>query len=179
LSTIPGMPRSIAAGIVDVVAQDAECRKLIPVVSGWSVGQRAAGSLRNFTNMTAQALAWVGSKTSAGEYARDYWERKGDEQACDKIAVATANAISEGIRRGKLPKWVSRSFDVSRKPLPDNQVAAYHSATGVEVGHGRVYVFDWHGPLTLRCPLISRSLAEWERGDDRYRVLFSNFQGWD
>jgi hypothetical protein len=64
-------------------------------------------------------------------------------------------------------------------PRPNNQVGAYHSATGVEVGHGRVYVFDWHATLSRGNPLISRSLAEWERGDDRFRVLFSVFQGWE
>lgn len=179
MSTTPGMPRSIAAGIVEVVDQDAECGKLIPRVSGWSVAQTGAGGLRNFANMAAEGLAWVGSKSEAGRYAKDYWERRGAEQACDKVAGVTTNAINEAIRRGKLPKWVTRAVGVDRVPSADNSVIAYHSATGIEVGHGRVYVFDWHATLARRNPLISRSREEWLRGDDRYRVLFSVFQGWD
>lgn len=178
MSTTPGMPRSVAAGIVDVVAADAAVRQLVPDVSIWSFFQTAAGSARNFTNMAAEGMAWVGSKLEAGQYAKDYWERRGSEQACDKIAEASAIAIQLAIRQERLPKWVTKSYSVHRMPGAENRVRAYHSATGVEVGHGRVYVFDWHATLTRRCPLISRSADEWLRGDDTYRVLFSVFQGW-
>lgn len=178
MSTTPGMPRSVAAGIVDVVAADPAVRRLVPDVSMWSFFQKAAGSARNFAHMSAEGLAWTGSWTGPGRVAKDYWEQRGGDLACDKIADATAGALHEAIRRERLPKWVTKSYAVHRRPRPENQVRAFHSATGVEVGHGRVYVFDWHATLTRRCPLISRSLDEWLRGDDTFRVLFSVFQGW-
>ncbi|WP_144187076.1 hypothetical protein [Elioraea rosea] len=73
---------------------------------------------------------------------------------------------------------MTNAWHASRSPTPENNVYAHHSATAVKVQDGKTYVFDWHGTLSLRNPLISRSLAEWKRGNDRFRVLYSVFQGW-
>lgn len=180
------MPRSVAVAIVEVVSRDAGCRGVIPEVSPYFVGQQAAGSLRNLTNMAAEGAAWVGMKVveavggqpSATAAAKDYWENQGTLQSCTTIANRTSEAITQAIGKRELPRWVRSSIPVSRAPSRENNVLAHHDATGIEVGNGKWYVFDWHGPLSLRNPLISRSLDEWKRGDDRYRVLFSVFQGW-
>lgn len=180
------MPRSIAAAIVQVVADDAECRRFIPEVSPFFLAQRGAGGLRNFVNMSAEGAAWVGvkavelvgAKPDATKYAKDYWEKQGVDQACTNIAAVTDAAISAAIQRKRIPQWVKAARPVSRVPSRDNHVLADHTATGIDTADGKTYVFDWHATLMLRNPLISRSLAEWERGDDHYRSAFSTFQGW-
>lgn len=180
------LPRSIAAAIVDVVARDAGCQRLIPVVSPYAVGQNAAGSLRNLTNMSMEGMAWVGMRLvevaggtpEATRHAKDYWEKQGMGQSCTAIAAATEAAINAAVGTGDLPRWVRGAASIARRPEPDNAVHAHHDATSVTVGDGKAYVFDWHATLSLRNPLISRSAAEWRKGNDRYRVLFSVFQGW-
>ncbi|MCU0984003.1 MAG: hypothetical protein MUC89_03550 [Acetobacteraceae bacterium] len=186
MSYAQSMPRSVATAIVKVVADDGECRRFIPEVSPYAIGQKAAGSLRNLTNMTAEGAAWLGMKAvelvgaepHATRMAKDYWEKQGMDQACTNIADVTSRAINAGIRQGAIPAWVTDAWHASRMPQQDNNVFAYHSATAVKVQDGKVYVFDWHATLSLRNPLISRNLAEWERGHDKYRVLYSVFQGW-
>lgn len=186
MSYAQSMPRSIATAIVNVVAADGECRRFIPEVSPYAIGQKTAGSLRNLTNMTAEGAAWLGMKAvelagaepHATKMAKDYWEKQGMDQACTNIADVTSRAINAGIQRGEIPAWVTEAWHASRMPQQDNAVFAYHSATAVKVQDGKVYVFDWHATLSLRNPLISRKLAEWERGNDKYRALYSVFQGW-
>lgn len=180
-----GLTRAMATAIVNCVATDADSRALIPEYSVWSIGQNTAGSLRNLTNMTAMGISNLiddaagklgGSSFTAT--ARDYWDRQGNTQACTGIANATSAAITKAIRRGSLPSGIVSSDPVTRRPQPDNKVLADHDATGVTVVSGQTYVFDWHGPLSLRNPLISRRLAAWQRGDDEMRVLYSIFRGW-
>lgn len=186
MSYAQSMPRSLASAIVKVVADDSECRRFIPEVSPYAIGQNAAGSLRNLTNMTAEGAAWlgvkavelVGAEPHATKVAKDYWEKQGMDQACTNIADVTSRAITAAINQGRIPPWATTAWHASRMPSQDNNVFAYHSATAIEVQDGKRYVFDWHGTLSLRNPLISRSLAEWERGNDKYRVLYSVFQGW-
>lgn len=180
------MPRSIASAIVDAVAADPACRQYIPTVSPFFIAQRGAGGLRNFVNMSAEGMAWVGvkavelarAKPDATKYAKDYWEKQGVDQACTNIAAVTDAAITAAIQRRSIPAWVKAARPVSRVPSRDNHVLADHTATGIDTADGKTYVFDWHATLMLRNPLISRSLAEWERGDDKYRSAFSTFQGW-
>lgn len=180
------MPRSIAAAIVDVVAGDAECRQYIPTVSPFFLAQRGAGGLRNFVNMSAEGASWVGvkavellgGKPDATQRLKDRREKLGADQACTNIAHVTDKAISLGIQQKRIPQWVVAVRPVSREPSKGNHVLADHTATGVQTADGKVYVFDWHATLMLRNPLISRSLDEWQRGDDRYRSAFSTFQGW-
>ncbi|WP_137124619.1 hypothetical protein [Roseomonas sp. HF4] len=180
------LPRSIAVAIVEVVSRDAGCQRLIPEVSPYAIGQNAAGSLRNLTNMTMEGMAWAGMKVvelvggtpTGSSYAKDYWEQRGMDQSCTGIASATDAAINAAVAKGDLPRWVLGANPISRRPEPGKSVLAHHDATAVTVGDGKTYVFDWHGTLSLRNPLISRSAAEWRKGDDRYRVLFSVFQGW-
>jgi hypothetical protein len=197
------LPRSIAAGIVEVVADDAECRRLIPVVSAYNVAQRSAGSARNFTNMAMEGMAAAAEfiSTPSGMHgdnavhrqskaAKEWWQSRGDALACDKIADATAAAIDRQVGK-RLPKWVCSAAAVSREPKRQighaghaiqgwlaGEVTAYHSATGVTVGNGKVYVFDWHETLALRCPVIYRTLDDWMHARDEYGALFSTFQGW-
>lgn len=186
MSYSQSMPRSLASAIVKVVENDSECRRFIPEVSPFAIGQKAAGSLRNLTNMTAEGMAWlgvraveiVGGEPHVTKVAKDYWEKQGIDQACTNIADVTERAINTGIRQGLIPPWATSAWHASRVPSPDNNVIAYHSATAVQVQDGKTYVFDWHATLSLRNPLISRSLKEWERGNDKYRVLYSVFQGW-
>ncbi len=186
MSYAQSMPRSVASAIVKVVSDSSECRRFIPEVSPYAIGQKAAGSLRNLTNMTAEGISWLGTQVVEGlggkpdltKVAKDYWEQQGYDQACTNIADVTERAINAGIRQGSIPQWVTLAWHASRSPSKDNAVFAHHSATAVKVQDGKTYVFDWHATLSLRNPLISRSLAEWERGNDSYRVLFSVFQGW-
>jgi hypothetical protein len=181
------LSRSIATAIVDVVANDPDCRRFIPEISPYSVGGETAGSLRNLTNMTAEGAAWLGMKAveatggkpEASRYAKDYWEKQGTDQACTNIADVSVAAIVAGIRRGKVPSWVVDCWPASRMPSSRNSVFAHHTATAVEVRDGSAYVFDWHATLMLRNPLISRSLSDWERGDDMHRARYSSFLGWD
>lgn len=182
------MPRSAAAAIVKVVTDDNECRRFIPEVSPYAIGQNAAGSLRNLTNMTAEGINYVASQIAMNMglpsaqqnllKSKEYWEQQGYDQACTNIADVTERAINAAIGNGTLPQWITKAWHESRVPSPDNNVYAYHSATAVQVGDGKTYVFDWHATLSLRNPLISRSAAEWKRGNDKYRVLYSVFQGW-
>jgi hypothetical protein len=180
------MPRSIAAAIVDAVAADAACRQYIPTVSPFFLAQRGAGGLRNFVNMSAEGAAWVGvkavelvhAKPDATQYAKDYWEKQGVDQACTNIADVTDKAITLAIQQKRIPQWVTAARPVSRSPSKTNHVLAEHTATGVQTADGKVYVFDWHATLMLRNPLISRSLDEWQSGNDPYRSAFSTFQGW-
>lgn len=206
MSSEQRMTRSIAAAIVDVVADDSACRAAIPEFSPFWIAQNAAGGLRNLVNMTAEGAAWLGEQwvneagrddrfqlgtgrkpkpigevdttSSSTAYAKEYWRRQGAAQDCVKIGDVTQAAINRAIKEGRLSEWVSKAWRADRNPAKDNHVALYHSATAVETADGMTYVFDWHATLSLRNPLISRSLVEWERGDDRYRVMFSVFQGW-
>lgn len=197
------MPRSIAVAIVDAVAADSQCRRLIPVVSPYNVAQRSAGTARNLTNATMAALAGAAEfvSTPSGMHgessvhrnsraAREWWQDRGDALACDKIASATAAAITRQIGKA-IPRWVRSATDVSRQPSRDvsniakiadawlsGEIVAYHSATGVTVGDGKTYVFDWHETLALRCPVIYRSLDDWKTGREEFSALFSTFQGW-
>lgn len=180
------MPRSIAAAIVNVVAADANCRKYIPTVSPFSIAQRGAGGFRNLVNMSSEGVAWLGvkavelagGKPDATQRFKDHWETQGVDQACTNIAKVTDFAITAAIARKQIPDWVKAARPVSRCPARDNHVLADHTATGIDTADGKTYVFDWHATLMLRNPLISRSLAEWERGNDKFRSAFSTFQGW-
>ncbi len=181
-----GLTRGMATAIVNVVAADPACQAIIPEYTLWNIGQGAAGSLRNFTNMTAEGMSYLvtegvsrlGMTPGASQVAKDYWEKQGVDQACTNIAAATAKAIKAGISSGALPRGITGADDCSRRPRSDNNVGAHHSATAVTVVTGQTYVFDWHGTLSRRNPLISRRLSAWLRGDDSRRVLYSLFQGW-
>ncbi len=134
-------------------------------------GEGAAG-------LGMQLIEAQGGDPHYAKLAKDYWEQQGEEEACTNIADVTSRAINAGIRQGAIPSWVTEAWHASRMPQQDNNVFAYHSATAVKVQDGKVYVFDWHATLSLRNPLISRKLSEWERGNDTYRALYSVFQGW-
>ena len=180
------MPRSTAAAIIEVVAQDDLCRQLIPGVSPFSIAQSGAGGFRNLVNMTAEGLAWLGVSAvewsegtpSATRVAKEYWEKQGVDQACTSIGAATEKAINSAVARQLLPEGVKAARTVDRSPAKDNDVFAFHTATGIDTTSGKTYVFDWHATLMLRNPMISRSVAEWQRGDNRFRSAFSTFQGW-
>ncbi|WP_424810986.1 hypothetical protein [Roseococcus sp. YIM B11640] len=189
MSYAQSMTRSIAASVIEVVAADAECRKFIPVVSGWSVAQRGAGGFRNLVNMTGEGIAdtamditrffrMTPERTKAW---RDEWTKVGEDQACTNIADVTKRAILAGIKRGTLSHWIADSWRLDREPSPtdaSNHVIAYHSATAVQTHDKKTYVFDWHATLMLRNPLISRSADEWLKGNDHFRSAYSTFQGW-
>ncbi len=180
------MPRSIAAAIVQVVAEDAECRRVIPVVSPYNFMQRAAGGTRNLVNMTAEGTAdflvdatrFLHMQPSATKALRSRLEKVGEDEACTNVADVTKRAINAAIQAKRIQPWVTEAWTCDRSPGPNNNIIAYHSATAVKTGNSKTYVFDWHATLMLRNPLISRSLEEWTRGDDRYRSAFSTFQGW-
>ncbi|WP_144187075.1 hypothetical protein [Elioraea rosea] len=105
------MPRSLASAIVKVVSDDAECRRFIPEVSPYAIGQNAAGSLRNLTNMTAEGINYVASQIAMNiglrgakenlEKSKEYWEKQGYDQACTNIADVTERAIKAGITQGR------------------------------------------------------------------------------
>jgi hypothetical protein len=188
----PSLTRAIAAAIVDVVAADPACRRLIPDVSLYNAAQQAAGGLRNAVNMLFEARAKQfyeelnarpQSEVSAGQIAaaRHQWQwvqAEGYAEACTGIVDVTQRAINAAIRNGTLSQGVMKAVQVDRFPKKDNNVVFYHSATAVYLANDKGYVFDWHKTLSLRNPLISRSVAEWTRGDDDFRVLFGVFQGW-
>lgn len=186
----PSLTRAIAAAIVDVVVADPACRRVIPDVSFYNVGQQAAGGLRNAVNMLREYSAQVdyewaqaSRKASPAEVkaAKRHWEQvqaEGYSLACTNVADVTQRAISAAIGSGALSQGLTKAAQVDRFPRQDNNVVFYHSAAAVYLTSGKGYVFDWHKTLSLRNPLISRSVEEWIRGDDDFRVLFGVFQGW-
>jgi hypothetical protein len=179
------MPRSIAAAIVDVVWSDPECRRIIPEVSIYNVGQNTAGGLRNMTNEVLYGIAsfdrkfieFFGGKPVDTRNAENYLDNKQWDEACTNVGRVTSIALSAAIVNHKLPKWVTMASTVDRCPKP-GVWGTFHTATSVTVEDGKEYVFDWQSILMLRNPLISRSAAEWKNYNDTYRVPFSVFQGW-
>jgi len=182
----PSMPRSIAAAIVDVVAADPGCQAIVPEYSIYNFGQKLAGGLRNMTNESMYAIAvfdrkfiqFFGGKPVDTANAERYLDDKQWNEACTQVGIVTSRAITAAISGGKLPKWVTDAGTVDRNPKA-NTWGTFHTATGITVGNGKTYVFDWQSMLMLRNPLISRSVDEWKNYNDTYRVPFSTFWGWD
>ena len=171
----------------------------------------AAGTARNLTNATMTALAGAAEfvfSTPSGMHgessvppeqpggAGKWWQDRGDALACDKIASATAAAITRQIGKA-IPRWVRSASGTgfSRQPSrdvsniakiadawlsgEDRRLSFSPPATGVTVGDGKTYVFDWHETLALRCPVIYRRPRRLERtGREEFSALFSTFQGW-
>ncbi len=185
MSDEPSLPRRIAAAIIDVVAADPSCRRIIPEVSVYAFGQKLAGGLRNMTNESLYFLAlfdrkvieFVGAKPVDTLNAEKYLDQKQMDEACTAVGQATDRAISAAIAAQTLPRWVTESRAVDRNPKPGTW-GTHHTATSVKVMDGKQYVFDWQSTLMLRDPLISRSLDEWRNYNDTYRVPFHAFQGW-
>jgi hypothetical protein len=166
------LTRSIAALIVEAVAEDPECRRLIPKsydsapisnpasrALGRAMGKAGiAGSARNMSHLGAFLIP--GYQPSQEE----------SDEACTGIAAAAMEALNAAAGDPTFP--VASADTVSRKL---GVLKVEHTATKVTLRSGESYVFDWHATLMIENPMVHPSVDAWMNGLDG--VLFSQWTG--
>ena len=153
------LTRAFAAKIVEAVAKDEACKRLIPK-SYFMGGAGYAGSIRNIVN-------------EPGLFVNPWHmpSAKSSDEACTGIASATAAAINAAAKKDS-------TFPVAKAESVDRQsgmLGVHHTATKVTLQNGDAYVFDWHASLAIRNPMIYHSVQVWKQDMDG--VLFKDWTG--
>lgn len=159
------LTRAYAAQIVEAVAKDPTCKRLIP--ESYFMGSSGyAGSIRNMLNEPGMFVnPWHSPSVESSD------------EACTGIANATAAAINAKAEK-------DTQFAAAKAESVDRQaglLGVHHTATKVLLrngngnGQGDAYVFDWHASLAIGNPMIYHSVQVWKQDMDG--VLFKDWTG--
>ena len=153
------LTRADATKIVEAVAKDPTCKRLIP--DSYFLGSAGyAGSIRNVLNAPGMLVI--------PDYNPD---QKASDEACTGIANATAIAINDKAKKDSLfPAKSANSIDRQAGLLK-----VHHTATEIVLRSGESYVFDWHATLALKNPMIYFRVSSWK--NDMDGVLFKDWTG--
>jgi hypothetical protein len=155
-----GLSRGTAALIVAAVEKDKESKRVMPrtgsvLPKSWGV----SGGIRNILIMGPGLFNPFNQGPTTEEEAF----------VCTGIADITSAAINAaGIGAVKRASPISRGSHTG--------VSVEHTATRIDLGSGRSFVFDWHATLDRDNPLIYASPADFEQG--RKAVPFKEFTGY-
>lgn len=155
------LSRQTAKKIIDVVAADHTCQRIIRIEPDKNFLLPLFPSILRFTNL-------AGSFRNASmmlqlKYTGD---KEFDEKICIGIRIITVAAIIKAL--GRLPE-IHTAGQVHRVNWGN-----HHEATWIKMKDNTEYVFDWHATLTIHDPLISR-VENWVKGD--IAVHFLIFRG--
>jgi hypothetical protein len=163
--TSMALTKQVAQKIVDAVADDSECWRVIEPPASRDPKVRAMTRVLEYTE-TAGSFRNVLLMAMGKEPGDPTFDRL----ICQGVQVVTQKAILKWMRANRLPEV--RSCAGAHRITGIFRV--HHQATWVRMRDDAEYVFDWHATLRVRNPVISK-LPDWLVA--RNGLLFEQFEG--
>lgn len=151
---------SNAKAIVEVVAADQNCRRVIQSGLDKIIPDKlgAAGGIRN-VGYWARSLVKDATDALDITHAADVWE----DLDCNTIAKATVNALNKALQGGSSKlRSVKRVTSIVRDTKHGNSYE--HTATLVAISNETPVVFDWHANLSINNPMIYPDVMSFHLG---------------